>query len=378
MELSVVKNTVHGWWRNVISGIEAVLFPQLNAEARDSDFLPDFCNGSVIVNVIIIAEMLALVITLVTRRISLNLLQDLLIVSIFVQWIALTSVAALCYARKYLNRLSNFRALGMAYLLLLCITLLVSEFAVWILYWVNKLPTPRPEWYAYFHIQNLTVSMVVNALALRYFLAKHELTQRTLSEARARAAALQSRIRPHFVFNSLNIIASLMRTAPDKAESAIENMADLFRKMLATDETLVPVKNEIDVANKYLALESLRLDNRLTVDWNIGKFPRKAVMPVLTLQPLLENAIRHGIENLPAGGTIRVGLWEENDSIYIKVANPAPTTKAREVVSTHSRSLENIQARFQNHYGGMAKIDISDENNQFTVTVVLPTRGGAP
>ena len=378
MELSVVKNTIHGWWRNVISGLEAGLFPQLDVEARDSDFLPDFCHASVIVNVIVIAEMLALVITLVTRRISVNLLQDLLIVSIFIQWIALTSVAALCYARKYLNRLSNLRALGMAYLLLLCITVAVSELAVWLLYWMKTTSTPRPEWYEYFHIQNLTVSMVVHALVLRYFLAKHELKQRTLSEARARAEAVQSRIRPHFVFNSLNIIASLTRTAPDKAESAIEDMADLFRKMLTTDETLVPVKNEIEVAKKYLALESLRLDNRLTVDWDIGKFPRKAVMPVLTLQPLLENAIRHGIENLPAGGTIRVGLSEENDNIYIQVTNPVATTKARGEVSTHSRSLDNIRARFENHYGGTARIEVKEENNQFTVTVVLPTRGGEP
>lgn len=376
MELSIVKNTVHGWWRKVISGLEAGLFPQLDAEKSDSDFLPDFCNASVIINVIIIAEMLALVITLVTRRISLNLLQDLLIVSIFVQWIALMSVAALCYARKYLNRLSNLRALGMAYLMLLCITVLVSEFAVWLLYWISKMPTPRPEWYEYFHIQNLTVSMIVNALVLRYFLAKHELKQRTLSEARARAEALQSRIRPHFVFNSLNIIASLTRTAPDKAESAIENMADLFRKMLTTDEMLVPVKNEIDVANKYLALESLRLDNRLTLDWDIGKFPRKAVMPVLTLQPLLENAIRHSIENLPAGGTVQVGLWEENDFIHIKVATPAPKSKAREEDSMHGKSLDNIRTRLHNHYGGTAKIEVSEANDRCTVTVVLPTRGG--
>ena len=377
MARAVVKDTIHGWWRSFTTGLELGLFPQLDAETRDSDFLPDFCNAAVIINVVIVAEMLALVITLVTRRISFNLLQDLLLISLFIQWIALTGVAVLCYARKQLNRLSNLRALGMAYLLLLCITVLVSELTVWLLYWIKTIPTPRPQWYTYFHIQNLTVSIVVNALVLRYFLAKHELKQRTLSEAHAKVEALQSRIRPHFVFNSLNIIASLARTAPDKAEAAIEDMAELFRKMLNTDETLVPVKNEIDVANKYLSLEGLRLDNRLAVNWNIGKFPRKAVMPVLTLQPLLENAIRHGIENLPAGGVIDVGLREENNHIHITVTNPVPKTKRKDEVSSHSRSLDNIQTRFKDQYGRTAKLETKEENNQFTVTVVLPIRGDA-
>ena len=88
----------------------------------------------------------------------------------------------------------------------------------------------------------------------------------------------------------MNIIASLIRSDPPKAESALEDIADLFRMMLNQNEMLVPLKNEIDLAQKYLAIEKLRLDNRLTVNWDIGTFPRKAAMPVLTLQPLLENS----------------------------------------------------------------------------------------
>ncbi|MDH3513346.1 MAG: histidine kinase, partial [Gammaproteobacteria bacterium] len=161
----------------------------------------------------------------------------------------------------------------------------------------------------------------------------------------------------------------------EKAEAAIEDMADLFRMMLSQDEMLVPVKNEIDVARKYLALEQLRLDNRLTVNWDIGTFPRKAVMPVLTLQPLLENAIRHGIEELPAGGSIDARLWEENDRIHIQVANPLPKTKSKQAKSTPGQSLDNIRQRFQSHYGEQASLVSSQENGLFTVTVVLPIRG---
>jgi len=376
MRLSKVKNNARNWLKIFTGELEAGLFPK--ADAETTEFLPDFCNGWVILNVAIIAEMLAFVITLVTRRLSLNLLQDLLIISIFIQWIALASAAGLCYARKHLNRLPPLRALLMAYLLLLCVTFVVSELAIWVLWLAGEISTVRPDWYGYFHIQNLSVSAIVNALALRYFLAKHRLKQRTLSEAQAKMEALQSRIRPHFVFNSLNIIASLTRSAPDKAETSIEDMADLFRMMLSQNETLVPVKNEIEVAKKYLGLESLRLDNRLKVDWEIGTFPRKAVMPVLTLQPLLENAIHHGIEPLPAGGTIGVRLWEENDNIHIRVVNPVPQKKSKRMETTHNMSLENIQSRFQTHYGDAAKLQTGEENGQFVVNVVLPTRGGKP
>ncbi len=373
MELSVLKNTVSGWFKAALAPSAA---DAPATETRDQGFLPDFCHGSVILNVVIIAEMLAFVVTLVTRRISLNLLEDLLLISLFVQWIALASVAALCYARRYLNRQPNVRALLGAYALLLAITFVVSEAAIWLLWGLGKISTPYPEWRSYFHIQNLSVSAIVNALALRYMVGKHELKQRTLSEARARIQALQSRIRPHFVFNSLNIIASLTRSAPARAEAAVEDMADLFRMMLSEDENQVPVKKEIDVAKKYLALESLRLDARLNVEWDIGTFPRKAVMPVLTLQPLLENAIRHGIEALPEGGTVSVKLWEENDNIHIRVVNPYPQHKAKSMSAPHDRSLENMRSRLQSHYGEAAALTASGQDGLFSVTVVVPTRGG--
>ncbi|MBI3546014.1 MAG: histidine kinase [Gammaproteobacteria bacterium] len=345
-----------------------------------TEFLPNFCSGEVLFNVAVVAEMLAIVINLIIPRnfLSPTVLQDLLLISLFIQWVALAGTAVLCYTRKYLNRLPRLRALAMAYLLLLLTTFVVSECTIWLLWALGRLTTIRPAWYIDFHILNLTISAIINGLLLRLFLAKHELTQRTLSEAQAKLQALQSRIRPHFVFNSMNIIAALTRSAPQKAEAAIEDMADLFRMMLSQDEYLVPVKNEIDVAKKYLALEALRLDNRLTVNWDIGKFPRKTVMPVLTLQPLLENAIRYGIEELPTGGAVDVRLWEENEKIYIRISNPLPKTKAKQAKLSPGQSLGNIRQRFQSHYGELASLQSSEEDGRFIITVVLPTRGDNP
>jgi two-component system sensor histidine kinase AlgZ len=381
MELATKSRSFRDRLRERVRDIEKNLGRLLPAAetlpGEKTEFLPNFCTGEVVFNVVVVAEMLAIVINLIIPRnfLSATVLQDLLLISLFIQWVALAGTAVLCYTRKYLNRLPNLRALVMAYLLLLLTTFLVSECTVWLLWALGRIQTARPAWYADFHILNLTISAIINGLLLRLFLAKHELTQRTLSETRAKLQALQSRIRPHFVFNSLNIISSLVRSAPNKAETAIEDMADLFRMMLSQDEMLVPVKNEIDVARKYLALEALRLDNRLVVNWDIGKFPRKSVMPVLTLQPLLENAIRYGIEELPAGGVVDVRLWEENDRIYIRVANPLPKTKPKQTKSTPGQSLGNIRQRFQSHYGEQASLTSTEDDGQFIVTVVLPTRG---
>lgn len=273
----------------------------------------------------------------------------------------------------------KYYALGMAFLLLLSITYVISESSIWILYFAGQLPSPRPEWYSNFLIQNLSVSLVVSALALRYLLGIHELQQRTVSEERARMQALKSRIRPHFVFNSLNIIASLTRSSPSKAEHAIEDMADLFRMMLSESENLVPVHKEVEIAQKYVALEQLRLDNRLNVNWDSGKFPRKAIVPVLTLQPLLENAIRFGIEPSAEGGIINVRLWEEDEEIHITVTNPLPKKrKLRQDEELDGQALDDIRRRLQTHYGDRATLTKRDDDGTYVVEVILPIRGGTP
>jgi len=355
------------------------LFAPSNGNDDDSHFLPNFCRGRSIFGIILVAELLAVVFTLVTRRISANIFQDLLLISLFVQWIALLSAAILCASRRFLNTLPNHRALGIAYLILLGVELVTSELAVWVLYWLGSVGTYRPDWYAYFHFQNFTVAAIIDALALRYFLARHQLRQRSLSEARARIDALRSRIRPHFLFNTMNTIASLIRSAPDKAEAAIEDMADLFRNMLGESENLIPVNNEIAIARRYLDIEALRLDSRLRVEWDVGKFPRRAIMPVLTLQPLLENAIHHGIEPIPAGGSILIRLWEDGETLHIAVTNPLTRTRSKSTqVPRGDRTLESLKMRLTSHYGESARLDIKEERDRFTATVSIPTRGGNP
>ena len=358
--------------------LEQRLLPGGGDAALETDFLPDFCRGEVVFNVAVVAELLALVITLVMPRdfLTPSAGQDLLVISLFAQWVALGGTATLCYARRILNRLPRLRALVAAFLLLLAVTFLVSELALWLLWGMGKVSSPHPEWYANFHILTLTLSALVNGMLLRLFLAKHALTRHIAAEAHAKLLALQSRIRPHFVFNSLNIIASLTRSAPEKAEAALEDIADLFRMMLSQDDMLVPVRNEIDVTKKYIALETLRLDNRLRVEWDVGTFPRKAAIPVLTLQPLIENAIRHGIESLPEGGTVRVRLQEMNGRIHIEVTNPRPAVARVPPATCPVSRLKTSASDCAPSTATRALLHTQEEIGRYTVTVVLPLRGG--
>jgi len=342
-------------------------------EGEAGEFLPDFCHGRTLLRVVLLAEMLALVVTLVTRRLSPSLFTDLFLISLFVQWIALASTALLCLARKRLAPLPPARALAAAFLLLLAVTVLISEATVWILWFAGRIPGPRPEWYAYFHVQNFTVAAVIDALALNYLLAMHRLRQRTQSEARARLQAVRARLRPHFLFNTLNIIASLTRTAPSRAEAAIEDMADLARLMLADDESLVPVRREIEVTRKYVDIERLRLEGRFDVEWDIGRLPRTAVIPILTLQPLLEYLVQTGIETRAQGGRIQLALWEEAGELRIRASGPdgAP-------VAADETSLNDLRTRLASHYNNVARMDIALKEGQRIVSVALPERGEQP
>lgn len=342
---------------------------------QDSGFLPDFCRGEMVLNVVVLAEFLAIIFTIVAPPFSTNMFLDLFLISLFLQWIALLSVSSLCLARPFLNRLPDNRALLFTYAMLLCITWLVSELSLWLLAAFDYLSTPRPEWHLQFHVQNLVVSAIINAMALRYFAARDQLRKTTLATERARAQILKHRIRPHFLFNSMNIIASLTQRAPAKAEAALEDMADLFRLMLDERKDLALVQNEVKVARKYLKLEKLRLEQRLNVNWNVNGVTRQAKTPVLMLQILLENAVRHGIEPLPEGGDIDIQIDIVDEDLRVLVKNSVLPKKP-----DHYRegevALDNVRLRLRDLYGDDASIEIRQGEQFFTVEIRHPALGG--
>jgi two-component system sensor histidine kinase AlgZ len=340
-----------------------------------AELLPEFCRGRIIIDVMIFAELLAILIVVIGQQFSSNVFKDLLLLSLFVQWLALAKAASLCVMRQHLNRLTPMRAFIMAYLVLLCVAWAVGELTLLVTWAAGMTRSIRPEWYTYFQAQNLTACAIIDAMALRYFFARHQLKLSSFAEAQARQEILKYRIRPHFLFNSMNIIASLTRRSPSKAESAIEDMADVFRLMLDENKNLMPVKNEIEVAKKYLALEKLRLEKRLQVTWDVVELPRRAKMPVLMLQLLLESAIHLAIEPAAEGGEIAITLTVIDDLLHLSVTSPLPQEGLDEA-RLNRMALDNIRQRLYSHYQHEARLDTHQDEKTFTIKITAPAFGG--
>ena len=347
--------------------------PEDSAWSRS--FLPDFCSIRTLLVVLIVAELLALVLVLGAQTPWREFWPVLGVLSLFIQWVALASVAGLCWSRRWLCRLDNRAAGLVSYAVVLSITALVSLAVLWGGRRLGLDPAAGDP-LAYL-VRHLGVSAIVGAVLLRFLYLSHQQRWHVQAQAEARVAALQARIRPHFLFNSMNTIAALIRTQPQRAEEAVEDLADLFRASLTDVGGLVTLAHELDIARRYMDLESLRLGERLQVHWQLDALPTAAQVPPLVLQPLLENAIYHGVEQLPAGGAVGVRGWVEGDLLRIEVNNPLPgqPTPRRE---GNRMALENIRERLRLACGSRAGVTVRAQPGECTVTLSVPLLEAAP
>jgi two-component system, LytTR family, sensor histidine kinase AlgZ len=219
----------------------------------------------------------------------------------------------------------------------------------------------------------LDKALVLTALVTLLLVGYFNLRQRALSPAisEARLQALQARIRPHFLFNSINAVLSIIRTDPKRAETALEDMADLFRVVMADNRELVPLAQELALSRQYLALEKLRLEERLEIAWDIENVPPDALIPPLLLQPLLENAVYHGIEPMPEGGTVTIMIAADSKHIRITLSNPVAGTRQQ---SGNKMALNNIRERLALHFDVEATLNSHHEAGQYRVEIVIPYR----
>jgi two-component system sensor histidine kinase AlgZ len=344
--------------------------------AADELFLPDFCGIRAVFGVVVLAELLVFVITLVDSQARDSLLDELAVVSLFVQWVALSCAGLLCIARRGLARLGDISAAALSYAGILCVTWLLSEIAWWILNRAGAAADMSPEAHAHFLFRSLALAAIVGALALRYLYVQHHWRRRVESESAARIEALQSRIRPHFLFNCMNTIASLTRTRPEAAEQAVEDLADLFRASLGDARSRVPLTEELELCRQYLRIEGLRLGPRLAAVWDIDTLPPDALVPALSLQPLIENAIYHGIEPSTEGGPIRIGGRREGDRLIIRIENPLPPTPAP-AHDGNRIAQANVRERLAAHYGKAGTLEVQNDGRTYRVIVALPYETGA-
>ncbi len=345
-------------------------------QVEEREWLPNFCQGLFLLPLFIVTEGFAITITLV----SINSLADfwniLAIISLYMLWIALIFSLILCFLRPTLGKLSPVRAFLMIYLLLLGTITLITGLLLWIGQ-ESIIPQLFPSTDLLL-LKSLIIGAIVGAFGLRYLYMQHQWRIQIEAEASYRMQALQARIRPHFLFNTLNSITSLIHSSPDRAESAMLNLADLFRQSLKVEENEKSLKAEIDLTKGYLEIEALRLGERLKVDWQIDRATLDLSIPPLTLQPLVENAIYHGIEQLPEGGTIHIQTQQANDHYTITVTNPLPKGDAyREARSGgHQMALKNIGHRLNALEPGHEALTILHSDDHFIVTLTIPVTNG--
>jgi len=343
-------------------------------DSNEDFFLPDFCGGRMVLGVVLISELVAVVLTL-ARPGGQGFFTELAQISMFVQWLGLSGAAVLCFSRPWLATKTVPLAASLAFALLLINTAALSELTYWIGQrfqdrGLTQTLFPRDHWS--FLARNLGISAIVSALVLRYFFVTQAWRRNVQAEARARIRALQARIRPHFLFNSMNTIASLTRSDPRQAEEAVEDLADLFRATLKDADNHLRVKEELELSRIYQRIEQLRLGDRLSVDWQVADLPMRALVPGLTLQPLLENAIYHGIEPAQGGGTVTVKGGRNDDQLWIEVSNPVPDDGDHNLRQGNQLALANIRERFALAFGAEGGVEVEQQAGMFRVTLKFP------
>ena len=186
--------------------------------------------------------------------------------------------------------------------------------------------------------------------------------------------ALQSRIRPHFLFNSLNTVLGLMRSEPQLAETVLENLAELYRALLSESGVLSRLEREIALARAYTEIEVTRLGSRLTVNWQCQGVPFDALVPPFVLQPLLENAVYHGVEPSEAGGVVNVTIFLKGDQLNLVVRNPCESPSHRQ--SGNRMALTNIRERLALHFDAEAEMSAYEAGGEFVVQIRMPYKHG--
>jgi two-component system sensor histidine kinase AlgZ len=322
--------------------------------------LPDFCNLGTWLRVLLAVNAMALIAAVYGSRRMLFVPDAFVGLAAYVEPITIGSLVLLCGGRRWLAPLVPLQQAALVMLAAqLCATgtaYLFSPFDDG-----NVLATRVWFW---------------TALVVAVLLAWFDLVARAYAPAvtEARLMALTARIRPHFLFNSLNAVLGVIRSDPRRAETALEELAELFRSLMQENRDLVPLSAEIALSRQYLDLERLRLGERLRVRWDVDACPPDALVPPLMLQPLLENAVYHGIEPLSEPGEILVKVVCHGDRLVLEIANPSGATQAGGHHAGNRMALSNIRERLALFFDLEASLTITTEAERFLVRIELPFR----
>ena len=333
-------------------------------------YLPDFCAATTVFVIVVVAELIAIVLTIAAWRDTQSFLINLSKSSLFLLWTALLGCALMCQLKSRLERLGPTAAFVWAYGALVLMTVALAEIAFQLTRIFGQ-SVIIEDTHTAFLARTLAITAIVMALLMRYLYVASEWRRSIVLEAQARISALQALIRPHFLFNSMNTIASLTRSDPGLAEKVVEDLSDLLRASLNTSRDLSTLREEFEIAAIYQRVEEQRLGDRLDIVWQVDALPMGAKIPSLTLQPLIENAIYHGIERLEGGGEVTVTGTRDGNRLVIAVSNPVPADGAAKP-GGNKMALSNVRQRFELAYGRRASVTVDDQAERFTVTLAFP------
>jgi two-component system sensor histidine kinase AlgZ len=331
-------------------------------------FLPNLCSSVAVFTLVVLAELLVLTWVLAVPSAAGFDWLSLAMASLFVQWIVLLSAALLCRLRSWMQRRALWLAIAVCFEVVVGLTLTFTVLADWVLY---QGMLGQPDLRFELMLRHGLIALIMTGLLLRYFYLQQQWQRQHDAELKARLQALQSRIQPHFLFNSLNSIVSLIVSAPAKAELAVLDLADLFRANLSEAGGMATWEEERHLCEGYLRIEHYRLGDRLRVKWH-GDLPAATPMPLLTLQPLLENAILHGLQPSLEGGDISIAVGLNAGVVELLVSNSCPRG-----TTSHQGSrmaLENIRARVTGLFGPQAQLESWRDGERFFSRLVYPVR----
>ena len=336
-------------------------------------FLPGLCTPNEILRVMAGAEVLALILALTSSSATyLASFIKLGLISLFVQWVVLSSTLVVCLLSDKLRQLNLIQLTSAISAIVVLFTIGASVLAIMadsyqkvgtIFFW----DTP-------FILRNTFIALALILMALHYFYVLSQRTELLHADSGAKYDALQSRMRPHFLFNSLNTIAQLIQVNQDKAEDALLDLADIFRTTLDT-RNRISLGEELDVTLRYLRMEGLRLGKRrLNIVWDMDRktLPFNMEIPPLLLQPLVENAIYHGIQPCKDGGTLGISLYDAGTMLDIVVTNPVPPDGTNSHQKGNHIAQENLKNRLRLAYGVRANLKITKSEHQYRVSFSIP------
>ena len=321
--------------------------------------LPDFRNLGVTARALIAVNLLALLAALLAEQDWTAMIETFVVRAARVEPPLVASLVLLYALAPWLLRFSYWSGCVLVIAVVLAFTagthVLLGEF------------TPAGI------ARSLVLAVACAAVVLAYLRLHIKAHSPALAEARLQA--LQARIRPHFLFNSLNAVLSLIRRDPRRAERTLEDLADLFRALMSDGRNLARLADEISLIERYAAIEQLRLGNRLRMSWDLDNAPMDALLPALVLQPLLENAVYHGVEPGTGAGDVLVRIARRGDRVLVRIENPwiEPATGSR---PGNHMALDNIRERLMLFFDDEARLETNAEGNRFRVDIEIPYRSG--